>query len=198
LRVVSAILCKRLAALFAFRDPARTARSAQGRVRCRISSLAPPGPTGCVLMTFGLRCSEPACRPHPASLPVRIPTVGSFPPTSFGFTSRLPWRTCSTGALCGSATVAVIGPDWLLSSKLDSAHAGHTPRPDPWPASSLENLYPWRRAGPGGPARTRSRTRGPPRGPPRGSAPQRRNLLKAVRLKGEGNKPGSWKLSPLL
>src|SRR5207302_4029024 len=40
-------------------------------------------------MTFGLRCSGPACRPNPASLPVRIPTVESLPPASFSFTSRL-------------------------------------------------------------------------------------------------------------
>src|SRR6266496_1834769 len=40
-------------------------------------------------MTFGLRCSEPACRPHPASLPVRVPTVESLPPASFSFASRL-------------------------------------------------------------------------------------------------------------
>ena len=40
-------------------------------------------------MTFGLRCSEPACRPHPASLPVRVPTVESLLSASFSFTSRL-------------------------------------------------------------------------------------------------------------
>src|SRR5207237_10040651 len=45
--------------------------------------------TACVLMTFGLRCSGPACRPHPASLPVRIPTVESLPSASFSFASRL-------------------------------------------------------------------------------------------------------------
>src|SRR5216683_3208311 len=59
-------------------------------------------------MTFGLRCSEPVCRPHPASLPVRVPTVESLPPASFGFPLAV--------APCGSATVAVIGSDWLLSS----------------------------------------------------------------------------------
>ena len=59
-------------------------------------------------MTFGLRCSEPACRPHPASLPVRVPTVEGLPSASFSFASRL--------TPCGSATVTVIGPDWLLSS----------------------------------------------------------------------------------
>src|SRR6266849_1622858 len=59
-------------------------------------------------MTFGLRCSEPARRPHPASLPVRVPSVESLPSASFSF--RL------TARPCGSATVAVIGSDWLLSS----------------------------------------------------------------------------------
>jgi len=59
------------------------------QVRCRICSLAPPGSTRCVLMTFGLRCSQPACRPHLASLPVRIPTVEGLLPASFSFTSRL-------------------------------------------------------------------------------------------------------------
>src|SRR5260221_7435060 len=59
-------------------------------------------------MTLGLRCSEPARRPHPASLPVRVPSVESLPSASFSF--RL------TAGPCGSATVAVIGSDWLLSS----------------------------------------------------------------------------------
>ena len=59
------------------------------QVRCRICPFAPPGSTWCVLMIFGLRCSESACRPHPASLPVRVPTVESLPPGSFSFTSRL-------------------------------------------------------------------------------------------------------------
>src|SRR5271157_4912076 len=40
-------------------------------------------------MTFGLRCSEPARRPHPASLPVRVPTVEGLPPASFSFASQL-------------------------------------------------------------------------------------------------------------
>src|SRR5260221_9396485 len=59
-------------------------------------------------MTLGLRCSEPARRPLPASLPVRFPSVGSLPSASFRF--RLP------AGPWGSATVAVIGSDWLLSS----------------------------------------------------------------------------------
>ena len=40
-------------------------------------------------MTFGLRCSRPACRPHPASLPVCVPAVESLPTASFSFASRL-------------------------------------------------------------------------------------------------------------
>src|SRR5260370_18878076 len=40
-------------------------------------------------MDFGLRCCQPACRSHPASLPVRIPAVESLLPASFSFTSRL-------------------------------------------------------------------------------------------------------------
>src|ERR1039458_2577949 len=77
-------------------------------------------------MTFGLRCSGPACRPHPASLPVRVPTVESLPPASFGFPLAV--------APCGLATVAVIGPDWLLSSNKTLPMLG-TPRAEaPWPA----------------------------------------------------------------
>src|ERR1022692_511225 len=73
-------------------------------------------------MTFGLRCSGPACRPHPASLPVRVPTVESLPPASFGFPLAV--------APCGLATVAVIGPDWLLSSNKTLPMLG-TPRGRP-------------------------------------------------------------------
>src|ERR1035438_9327709 len=73
-------------------------------------------------MTFGLRCSGPACRPHPASLPVRVPTVESLPPASYGFPLAV--------APCGLATVAVIGPDWLLSSNKTLPMLG-TPRGRP-------------------------------------------------------------------
>ena len=59
------------------------------QVRCRICPLAPPGSTACVFMIFGLRCSGPACRPHPASLPVRLPAVESLPSASFSYASRL-------------------------------------------------------------------------------------------------------------
>ena len=40
-------------------------------------------------MIFGLRCSGAACRPHPASLPVRVPAVESLLSASFSFASRL-------------------------------------------------------------------------------------------------------------
>jgi hypothetical protein len=40
-------------------------------------------------MTLGLRCSQPACRPHPASLPIRVPTVESLLRASFRLASRL-------------------------------------------------------------------------------------------------------------
>src|SRR6266851_3259515 len=85
-------------------------------------------------MTFGLRCSEPVCRPHPASLPVRVPTVESLPPASFGFPLAV--------APCGSATVAVIGSDWLLSSNKILPMLG-TPRAGPpGPATQTMTLHP--------------------------------------------------------
>src|ERR1039457_4764969 len=40
-------------------------------------------------MTFGLRCSQPARRPHPASLPIRVPTVEGLLHASFGFPLQL-------------------------------------------------------------------------------------------------------------
>ena len=64
-------------------------RKRSPQVRCRICLLVPPGSTGCVLMTFGLRCSGPARRPHSASLPVCVPTVEGLPSASFSFASRL-------------------------------------------------------------------------------------------------------------
>src|ERR1035441_6026627 len=92
-------------------------------------------------MTFGLRCSGPACRPHPASLPVRVPTVESLPPASFGFPLAV--------APCGLATVAVIGPDWLLSSNKTLPMLG-TPRgTSPGPPCKQADEAP--RCGPGGP-----------------------------------------------
>src|ERR1035441_2457631 len=116
-------------------------------------------------MTFGLRCSGPACRPHPASLPVRVPTVESLPPASFGFPLAV--------APCGLATVAVIGPDWLLSSNKTlpmlgtprgrppgrpglllstqraAPRAAPPPRPPPWrPCQQADEGV---RRGPGGP-----------------------------------------------
>ena len=40
-------------------------------------------------MTFGLRCSQPARRPHPASLPIRVPTVEGLLRASFSFPLQL-------------------------------------------------------------------------------------------------------------
>src|ERR1700737_4766344 len=68
-------------------------------------------------MTFGLRCSEPACRPHPASLPVRVPTVESLLRASFSFASRL-----RLAFRYGCRHRLRLAP----FIQLDSAHAGHT------------------------------------------------------------------------
>ena len=83
----------------------------------------------------------PACRPHPASLPVRVPAVEGLPPASFSFTSRL--------RPCGSATVAVIGSDWLLSSnKILPMLGTHQPpahRAEAYAARAINDLHPkWR------------------------------------------------------
>src|SRR5260221_9075036 len=97
-------------------------------------------------MTLGLRCSEPARRPHPASLPVRVPSVESLPSASFSF--RL------TAGPCGSATVAVIGSDWLLSSNEILPMLGTLRVGPPGPASVIR-LIPQghHRVHPSGPAR---------------------------------------------
>ena len=92
-------------------------RKRSPQVRCTICPLAPPGSTVCVLMTFGLRCSQPACRPHPASLPVRVPTVEALLPASFSFTSRL-----RLAVRYGYRHRFRLAP----FIQLDSAHAGHT------------------------------------------------------------------------
>src|ERR1019366_7042415 len=68
-------------------------------------------------MTFGLRCSSPARRPHPASLPVRVPAVESLLRASFGFTSRL-----RLAFRYGYRHRPRLDP----FIQLDSAHAGHT------------------------------------------------------------------------
>jgi hypothetical protein len=68
-------------------------------------------------MTFGLRCSQPAGRPHPASLPVRVPTVESLLRASFSFTSRLR-LAFRYGCRHQLRRVPLIS--------IDSAHAGHT------------------------------------------------------------------------
>ena len=75
------------------------------------------------LMTFVLRCSEPACRPHPASLPVRVPSVDSLLHACFSFTTRL--RFAARYGCRHRLRLAPFIP-------LDSAHAVHTPQADPW------------------------------------------------------------------
>ena len=69
------------------------------------------------LMTLWVRCSQPACRPRPASLPFRVPTVESLLSASFSFTSRL-----------RLAVLLRLPPSAPIGSfiQLDSAHAGHT------------------------------------------------------------------------
>src|ERR1039458_2422882 len=92
-------------------------------------------------MTFGLCCSQPACRPHPASLPVRVPPVEGLLRASFGcYTLRF-------------ATVAVIGSGWLLSSNEILpmlGTLGQTPLVcggPPGPRSPLGKSSPWTPAG---------------------------------------------------
>src|SRR5450631_607737 len=59
-------------------------------------------------MNIGLCCCQPACRPHPASLPVRVPTVESLLSASFSFTSRL--RLAVSLRLPSSAPVGSFHP----------------------------------------------------------------------------------------
>ena len=92
-------------------------RKRSPQVRRRICPLVPPGSTECVLMTFGLCCCQPACRPHRASLPVRVPTVESLLAASFSFTSRL-----RLAVRYGCRHRPRLAP----FIQLDSAHAGHT------------------------------------------------------------------------
>jgi len=88
-----------------------------------------------------------------------------LPSAKVGLTPRRPCRCLGWGSNHHPA------PAGRLGLRLKVACS---PRPTPLSAwSVMENLYAWRRAGPGGPARTR------------GSAPQ------AVRLKGEGIRPNA-------
>src|SRR5580692_6780318 len=68
-------------------------------------------------MTFGLRCSQPARRPHPASLSLRVPTVESLLLASFSFASRL-----RLAFRYGCRHRLRLAP----FIQRDSAHAGHT------------------------------------------------------------------------
>src|SRR5450631_1558137 len=83
-------------------------------------------------MTIGLRCCQPACRPHPASLPVRVPTVESLLSASFSFTSRL--RLAVSLRLPSSAPVGSFHPTrfcpcwahWRKHSCLPRRHSPET------------------------------------------------------------------------
>lgn len=106
------------------------------QVRCRISPLAPPGSTRCVLMIFGLRCSEAACRPHHASLPVRVPAVESLLSASFSFASRLRLAVqlrLPSSAPIGSFHPTRFCPCWAHSARvpLDPLYAKRTDSPLP-------------------------------------------------------------------
>ncbi len=122
-------------------------------------------------MTFGLRYSQPACRPHPASLPVRIPTVESLLRASFDFASRL-----RLAFRYGCRHRLRLAP----FIQRDSAHAGHTGA-GPRPAAASQA------ASEGGPDGVRSAAQG--------AAPQEftcilRDLQKrAQKLSGIGLKP---------
>src|SRR5688572_23616189 len=113
-------LCRRYAASLLLR-PLLTSlplsRKRPPQVRRRICPLVPSGSTVCVLMTFGLRCSQPARRPLPASLPIRVPTVEGLLPASFSFTSRL-----RLAVHYGCRHRLRLAP----FIQQDSAHAGHT------------------------------------------------------------------------
>jgi hypothetical protein len=81
----------------------------------------PSGCTCCVLMRVGLRVCWHACRPQPASLPVRVPMVADLLPASFsstlaGVALRLHY-SCSHQLRCH------------LFMSLVQSHAGHT---SPW------------------------------------------------------------------
>ena len=78
----------------------------------------PSGSTCSVLMRFGLRVCSHACRPLPASLPVRVPMVAVLPAASFsstlaGVALRFSYG-CSHQLRCH------------LFMSLVQAHAGHT------------------------------------------------------------------------
>jgi len=92
------------------------------QVRCRIRPLAPSGSTRCASYDYGLRCSQPAHRSHPASLPVRVPTVESLLRASFSFASRLRFALHY-----GCRHRLRLAP----FIQQDSAHAGHTGAANP-------------------------------------------------------------------
>jgi len=107
--------CLRAASIFRRRSP---------QVRRRVCLLAPPGSTICALMTLGLRCCQPARRPHPASLPVRVPTVEGLPTASFSFASQLRlavWLRLPPSAPVGSFDPTRLCPCWAHCRGLPAA-----------------------------------------------------------------------------
>src|ERR1700689_1957662 len=68
-------------------------------------------------MAFGLRCCQPARRPDPASLSIRVPTVYRLLHPVFSFTSRL-----RLAFRYGCRHRLRLAP----FIQRDSAHAGHT------------------------------------------------------------------------
>src|SRR5260370_21978509 len=88
-------------------SPALTGEASPGKVQESLPSCRPALPDAS-RMTFGLRCCQPACRPHQASLPVRVPTVESLLSASFSFTSRL--RLAVSLRLPSSAPVGSFHP----------------------------------------------------------------------------------------
>ena len=107
-------------------------------------------------MTFGLCCSQPACRPHPASLPVCVPAVESLLRASFSFASRL-----RLAFRYGCRHLLRRAP--FIS--LDSARAGHTGAGYPARGPAFQRVQPPRKAAgrgrddgcPPPPAQTRAR-----------------------------------------
>src|ERR1019366_6091824 len=101
-------------------------------------------------MTFGLRCCQPACRPHPASLPIRVPTVEGLLPASFSFTSRLRLAV-RYGYRHRFRLAPFIQLDSAMLGTLDSARRGTLAQPL---LAAAVALLPPRRAKP---ARSRAR-----------------------------------------
>ena len=97
--------------------------SLKGRIspgQCWLVPLVPTGSTEFSSMTVGLRVYSPARPLNPASLPVRVPTVESLPPTLSGGPSR--FRPGLRLRLLSSTPSGTLIP-------LEPAPAGHTSAP---------------------------------------------------------------------